>query len=151
MQKFNAILEAVEGKGGAYVRIPFNVEEIFGQKRVKVKATFDGIEYRGSIVRMGMDCHIIGVTKEVRNKAKKDIGDTIYVTVVKDEEEREVDVPDELKVLLEKNKETNEFWNKLSYSNKKKYIVWINSAKKIETFNKRIETTIDKLVKGEKM
>ena len=49
MQKFNAkIIEAP--RGGAYVEIPFNVEDIYHAKRVKVKALFETIEYRGSLV-----------------------------------------------------------------------------------------------------
>lgn len=40
--------------------------KLFGGKRVKIKATFDGYEYRGSIVRMGTPCYILGITKEKR-------------------------------------------------------------------------------------
>ena len=32
-----------EGKGGAFITIPFDVEEAFGSKRPKIKATFDGV------------------------------------------------------------------------------------------------------------
>ena len=46
---------------GAYVEIPFDVRKEFGKGRVKVSATFDGISYEGSLVRMGVPCHIIGV------------------------------------------------------------------------------------------
>jgi len=39
------------GGGGAYVEVPFDVEKAFGSKRPKVKATIDGIPYRGTLVR----------------------------------------------------------------------------------------------------
>lgn len=36
MKKFNAEIKKIEDKDGTYVEIPFNVEEVFGTKRVKV-------------------------------------------------------------------------------------------------------------------
>ena len=44
MKKFNAEIKKIEGKDGAYIEIPFDVEEVYGAKRVKVKATFDVVE-----------------------------------------------------------------------------------------------------------
>ncbi len=38
-------------KTGAYVTVLFNVEAVFGKKRVKVKAVIEGIPYQGSLVR----------------------------------------------------------------------------------------------------
>ena len=119
MKKFNAEKKKIEGKDGAYIEIPFDVEEVYGAKRVKVKATFDGVEYRGSIVRMGMPCYIIGITKEIRNKIGKNPGDEIKVTIEKDEEERSVELPEYFKVLVEDDKEINKFWNSLSFSMQK--------------------------------
>ena len=50
---FDAVIQKVEGIDGAYVEIPFDVREAFGRGRVKVRATFDGVPYDGSVVRMG--------------------------------------------------------------------------------------------------
>ncbi len=44
--------------GVAFVRIPFDVEQAFGKKRVPVLATIDGESYRGTLVRMGEPCHL---------------------------------------------------------------------------------------------
>jgi hypothetical protein len=71
----------VDGIDGAYIEIPFDVKEIFGKGRVPVIATFDGVEYRGSIVRMGTPCHIIGIRKDIRKQISKQAGDTISVTI----------------------------------------------------------------------
>ena len=67
----------------AYIEIPFDVEQQFGAKRVKVHATFDGEPYDGILVRMGTPCHVIGIRKDIRAKIGKQPGDTIYVTLVK--------------------------------------------------------------------
>ena len=116
MKKFNAEIKKIEGKDGAYIEIPFDVEEVYGAKRVKVKATFDGVEYRGSIVKMGLPCYIIGITKEIRKKIEKEPGDIIKVTIEKDEEERVVEIPTDFKERIELDNNIKEFWNTLSFS-----------------------------------
>ena len=35
MEIFNAIIKKVEGKDGAYIEVPLDVEKIYGAKRVK--------------------------------------------------------------------------------------------------------------------
>lgn len=153
MKKYNfeAELKKVEGKEASYIEIPFDVEEEFDAKRVKVKALFDAVEYRGSIVKMGLPCYIIGVTKDIRNKISKTYGDTIKVVIEKDVEDRNIEVPEKLNVMFNDNKDACEFYESLSYSQKKKYVEWINSAKKEETFEKRIKETIKKLTNKEKI
>ena len=52
-QTFRANLEAsTVGKGGHWVRVPDAVmAALSGAGRAKVKATFNGVPYRGSIVK----------------------------------------------------------------------------------------------------
>ncbi|MBS6006551.1 MAG: DUF1905 domain-containing protein [Clostridium baratii] len=151
MKEFEAKLIKVPDKNASYIEIPFDVLEVYGSKRVKVKAIFDGIEYRGSIVKMGTDCHIIGVTKEIREKINKTFGDTVFVTLEKDLVERIVEIPDDFKSKLEKNISANDFFNTLSFSCQKKYINYITSAKKDTTRNSRIIKSIEKLNNKEKL
>lgn len=85
--KFQAQIEPVPDKGGAYVRFPYDIRKEFGKGRVKAEITFDGEPYSGSIVNMGIKnedgsvCYIIGVRKDIRKKIGKQPGDTIEVTV----------------------------------------------------------------------
>lgn len=92
---FKAIIENA-GDGGAFVRIPFDVEQVFGKKRVNVKAWLNGEPYRGTLVRMGEPFHILIVLKEIRAKISKTFGDEVEVTVEEDEEPRVVSVPPDL-------------------------------------------------------
>ncbi|MGN0625310.1 MAG: DUF1905 domain-containing protein [Oscillospiraceae bacterium] len=78
---FEAVLKKVPDIDGAYVEIPFDVRKEFGKGRVKVSATFDGVPYEGSLVRMGTPFHIIGVRKEIRASIQKQPGDRIIVTL----------------------------------------------------------------------
>lgn len=85
--QFEAVIEAVPDKGGAYIRIPFDIRKEFGKGRVKADVTFDGEPYSGSIVNMGVRnedgsvCYIIGIRKDIRSKIGKQPGDTVSVTV----------------------------------------------------------------------
>ena len=53
VQRFRATVMA-GGGGGHLVRVPPEVVAALGGKgRIPVRATFDGVPYRGSVVRMG--------------------------------------------------------------------------------------------------
>lgn len=81
LYEFEAEIKKVPNMDAAYIEIPFDVKAKFGKGRVPVIATFDGVEYIGSIVRMGTPCHIIGIRKEIRAKINKQAGDIIKVTI----------------------------------------------------------------------
>lgn len=78
---FQALIQKVEGIDGAYVEFPFDVRAEFGKGRVKVLASFDGVPYEGSLVRMGTPGHIIGLRKDIRAAIGKQPGDLIEVSI----------------------------------------------------------------------
>lgn len=85
--EFDAAIEPVKDKGGAFVRVPFDIRTDFGKGRLKVHAEFDGVPYDGSVVNMGVKnedgsvCYIIGVRKDIQKKMGKGPGDVIHVTL----------------------------------------------------------------------
>ena len=79
--EFDAVIKKVEGINGAYIDFPYDVQKEFGKGRVFVTATFDGFEYKGSLVRMKTPNHIIGIRKDIRDVIQKQPGDTIHVTL----------------------------------------------------------------------
>jgi len=149
-KKFTAVLENPQKKiDAAFVSLPFSVKEAFGTSgHVKVKATFDGHPYRGIIANMGTGCHVILVRKDVRTAIGKKVGDQVSVEIEQDLDERTVDIPADLKKIFLKNKKAKKFFDTLSYTNRKEYVVWITSAKKIETREIRLKETIRKLGKA---
>lgn len=150
MKAFDAVIQQHEGINGAYIEPPFDVEEVFGAKRVKVIATFDGEEYRGSVVRMG-GCYMIGLTQDMRKRIGKDFGDTIHVTLRKDVAERTVELPPDFDQVLNLNAKAKKTYESLSFTGKKEYVAWINGAKKEETRQSRIEKAIEQLEDGKKL
>ncbi|MFU7518077.1 YdeI/OmpD-associated family protein [Clostridium sp. HCS.1] len=87
----------------------------------------------------------------MRNKIGKTYGDIVSVELEKDEEERPIELPKEFKEKLIKNNNAYKFYESLSYSQQRKYIQWITSAKKDETKIKRMEEAIKKLEKNIKI
>ena len=85
--EFDAVIQKVPSQDGAYIVFPYDIRSEFGKGRVKVRATFDGEPYEGSIVNMGVKnddgsvCYIIGILKSIRAMIGKQPGDTVRVTV----------------------------------------------------------------------
>jgi len=61
---------------------------------------------------------------------------------------KEVKLPDDLAAALKKNKKQSDFFNTLSFTNKKEYIEWIVTAKQEKTRSERISGTIERLAKS---
>ena len=87
LYEYDAVLHESAEDGGAWVAFPWDVRQEFGKGRVKVRATFDGVPYQGSVVNMGVKnpdgsvCWIIGVTKAIRKAINKRGGDTVHVEI----------------------------------------------------------------------
>jgi len=60
---------------------------------------------------------------------------------------KEVKLPDDLAAALKKNKKEFEFFNALSFTNKKEFMEWIVTAKREETRKERVDGTIERLGK----
>lgn len=148
-QTFSAVIQNAGG-GGAFVEVPFDVEAAFGSKKPKVKAMIEGVPYRGILTRMGTAHHILIILKEIRAQIGKSFGDEVRVTIEPDTEPRVIEVPAELKKAFKTQKEAKAFFDKLSYTHQREYVMWINEAKREETRLNRIVKAIEMLKKGAK-
>ncbi len=150
--EFDALIRKHEEQDAAYIEFPYSVEEEFGTKgQVKVQATFDGHPYRGSLAKMGLPCHCLGIRKDIRKVIGKEAGEVVHVMIRHDLEERSVQVPGDLEDLLFSNPAAKVNFGKLSYSHKKKYVDWINDAKKEETRLNRMTQAIVLLTDNKKL
>ena len=144
MKKFKAKLQGTGG-GGVFLLVPFDVEKEYGKKNmIPVKVTYDSEPYTGSIANMG-DGPCLIILKSIREKIGKQVGDTVTVTVEHDTTPRKIELPNEIKLLLNQNKSEKEFFNSLSFTNQKEYVRWITDAKREETKLSRLEAMLDKL------
>jgi hypothetical protein len=144
---FTAKIEPGPG-GGAFVIFPYDVEKEFGVKgRVPVKATFDGFAYSGSLMQCGGQQHMLGILKAIREQTGKQLGDTVRVQVWRDDGQRTVEIPSDLASLM-KEHGVRDFFDSLSFTNRKEYCRWITEAKKQETRSARLTKSVDMMRRG---
>lgn len=79
--KFSAVILQNKDMDAAYVEVPYDIKKLFGKGRLLVNAAFDGVPYRGQVVKMGTPCYIIGVTKQICRQIGKSFGDIVEVVL----------------------------------------------------------------------
>ena len=147
---FTAKIEGREVGAVAAITPPLDVPEVFGTRgRVPVRGTINGFPFRSSLMPMGWR-HMIPVNKTLREGAGVDAGDVVEVVLERDEEERTVEAPVELKKAWARNKAAKANWEKLPFTHKKEIANWISEAKKEETRERRLAKTLQVLEKGTK-
>ena len=86
--KFCAVILQNGNMDAAYVEVPYDIKELFGKGRLLVNAAFDGVPYRGQVVKMGTSGYIIGIPKQTRRQIGKGFGETIEVVLRERESEK---------------------------------------------------------------
>lgn len=149
---FKAIIKQNGSMNAAFLEFSFSTEELFHKKgQIKIKAIFDDkVEYRGSLAKMKSDCHILGLTQEIRKKLGKTFGDNVSVSLIEDKEERIVEIAEDIELLFSENQDAKILFDKMSYTHRKEYIRWIEEAKKPETREKRKLKMIPMIMDGKK-
>jgi uncharacterized protein YdeI (YjbR/CyaY-like superfamily) len=61
-----------------------------------------------------------------------------------------ITLPADLKLAMEKEQLSINFFEKLSYSNQKEYVLWVLTAKQDKTRVDRIQKTVEKLIAQKK-
>jgi hypothetical protein len=136
------------GGGGAFVEVPFDVKEMFGSGRPKVRALIEGVPYRGTLVRMGGEHHMLIILKGIREQIGRTFGDEVRIVVEADVEPRVVEIPADLMKEFKKDKAARALFDKLAYTHRREYVRWIEEAKRKETRADRVVKTIEMLKRG---
>ena len=142
-QKFTTRLEKADGMEATGIVVPFDPKDVWGKTRVPVRATVNGYEYRTTIAKMG-GRFLMPFSKEHRNASGIDAGDAIEVTLVEDNAERVVEVPDDFAAAL-KDAKLRDAFDALAFTHRKEHVRAIEGAKKTETRSKRIEKALEML------
>ncbi len=147
--QFEAVIEKHPDLNAAYITIPFKVQEVFGSKgQVKIKATINGKPFRASLAPMGGGNHVLGLRKELREMLGINFGDVVMVKLEHDHEPRIIAVPEDLQTILTHHPELNAAFEKLAYTHRREYVLWIEEAKKPETRQRRLEKTLELIRKN---
>jgi hypothetical protein len=120
------------------------IQKLGARGRIAIRATFNGVPYRGSIMRMG-GVTMLGVTTGIMEQAGVDVGDTLEIVVENDDAPREVAVPAELAAAFERDSALRKAWDALSFTARREHAASIESAKKPETRARRVDKALDSL------
>lgn len=146
------LLEKYPGKGGwtyaAIDGVQQDKKNPFGW--VKVKGTIDNYYISNyKLMPMKGGRLFLPVRAEIRKKIGKKEGDRVRVILYKDDSKFEV--PEELIFCLKEEPEAWKFFETLSESEQRLYVVWIYEAKRAETKAGRILKSIEKLLHHKKL
>jgi len=67
-----------------------------------------------------------------------------------DVDKKQITLPPQLAEVLQQNPQAMAFYDQLSYSNRKEYVLWILTAKQEKTRDERLAKTVGKLMTGKK-
>ncbi|MDU4694515.1 MULTISPECIES: YdeI/OmpD-associated family protein [Paenibacillus] len=145
--KFKATLQ-LSRKTATGIEVPEGiVEALGGGKKPAVKVTLGAYTYRSTIGTMGGK-FMLPVSKEHREAAGLQAGDEIEVELELDTTPRELSVPNDFEEALNSYEEAKTFFEGLSYSNKRRFVLNIEGAKSPETRQRRIAKSIELLREG---
>ena len=138
------------GKTATGIRVPDDIIAALGSsRRPPVRAAVNGYTYRTSVASIdgGFMCSL---GADVRKRAGVAGGEQVEVDIELDTEPREVSVPSQFQAALIADPEAGALFDSLSYSHKSAYVLWIESAKKDETRQRRIPEAVGMLKEGRK-
>ncbi len=145
--RFRAVIQ-LSGKTATGIQVPAEVVAALGpSKRPPVRVTINGYTYRVSVAPMGGE-YMLSVSAEVRERAGVAAGDEVDVDIDLDTELREVTVPPDFADALDGDADAKQFFDGLSYSNKRRIVISIEEAKTAETRQRRIAKAVSMLREG---
>jgi len=148
-QIFETVLKRHPDMNATYFMVPFKVEDVYRTKGMaKVKINIKGISHRGLLMPLGNGKHCMGIKQELRKQMGIEAGDKIKVSMEPDMDKRIVKLRPDFKKVLNKNKKLKGFFDTLSYTRRKEYAGWIESAIKDETRKSRLKKSMEMLAKG---
>ena len=136
---------AVIGKIGInpYVSIPERVTACLDKRGyIPVSGILNSIPIRSTLVPVKGGRHRLYVNGEMRKKAKVDVGDEVHLSLTIDEETREVQMPEEFTLALQKNEKAKAAFERLRPSRQKEILAYLNFLKKPESLKRNIDRVI---------
>ncbi len=116
-------------------------------KRPAVTVTINGYSYPSTVARMGGQ-FLLPLAAEHRLATGQSAGDEIEVDVELDTAPREVVVPPDFAQALDAEPPARAFFDGLSYSQQRWFVLSVESAKTAATRQRRVDAALDRLRSG---
>ncbi len=135
------------GPAGAFVLSDAQVAALGGGKAFPVRVVVNGTTLRLRLARSGEE-HLVGLSRAAREQAEVQIGASYDVEIGCDDEERSVEVPDQLTAALALDPAVGAAFAALAPSHRKEFVRWITEAKRDATRADRVAKTVEMLREG---
>ena len=140
---------AEKAGGGSLLTLPKNASAKLPFRGVTmVEGTLNAFPFRAALEPGAQGRHGLRVSKSLREAAAADEGDTVTVEITRAGDEPEIRVPVELRKALAASPRAQAMWADITPMARRDWILWISTAKQLETRGRRIETACDKLASG---
>ena len=145
--KFRAVVEQ-GGKTATGITVPDEIVAALGAgRKPAVSVTLNGYTYRTSVATISGSFKV-GVSADVRDAAGVKGGDEVDVDIALDTAPREVAVPPDFAAALVSEPAAQATFDRISYSEKRWFVLGIEGAKTPETRQRRIDKAIERLREG---
>jgi mRNA-degrading endonuclease toxin of MazEF toxin-antitoxin module len=141
--RFEVVLDSAAGGG---VKIPYDVRALFGKARPPVVVTVragNEHSYRSTVAVYGGE-YYVPLNKANATAAAIAAGAPFEVTIAADDQPRVVVLPDDLAAAIDEAG-LRERWERLSFSHQRENVEAVESAKKADTRQRRIQGVIGRL------
>jgi uncharacterized protein YdeI (YjbR/CyaY-like superfamily) len=146
-KSFKATLERMEGNlGWVIIRIPFNVEKVWGARRMRVKGEINGSSFRSTLFPTAGGSHFLLVTKRMQAGAYARAGNTAHFRLEPDLEVRKAVVPVELKRAFSQDRALQRWFDDMSFSMRRWICDEVARPKNAETRVRRAERIAEQLM-----
>ena len=125
-----------------FVVVPDAIQREWNKARLDVCGTINGEPFRGTVSR-GEGVHRMPVKKALLEKIGVTKGGVVDVAMEFDAEPRPVDVPDELKAILKKDKSLAQLFDAMPPSHRRAWATYVGEAKRPETRARRAQKAPD--------
>jgi Bacteriocin-protection, YdeI or OmpD-Associated/Domain of unknown function (DUF1905) len=137
------------GPAAAFILTDDQVQTVGeGAKRFPVLAAINGQTLRLTVARMRGE-YLLGLSKANREAAGVQAGDTVTFDLALDAAPREVTTPAALAQALAADPGAQDAFDRLAFTHRKEFARWIEEAKRDETRERRVATTIEMLHAGQ--
>lgn len=148
LKSFSAPLERMRSRlNWIIVRVPFDAAKVWGLRgQIRVRGEINGFTFRTSLFPDGQGRHFLLVNKRMQKGAHATAGSVVRIQMERDDAEREVSVPVELKRILAQDRELNRWHDKLNPSTRNDIAKWVTDPKSGAARSRRAEQIAERML-----
>jgi len=144
--------EATEKIGSSFLlTLPKNASAKLPSRGTNViEGTINGFPFRAALEPNSQGSHCLKVNQALLDAAGADAGETVTMEITRAGEEPEIRVPKDLHQALAAAPLALALWTEITPGARRDWILWLSSAKLLETRRHRIEKACDMLASGKR-